>query len=319
MTVIGPRGLVLVLVGVLVSATLAAAFTVAFSGPAVAVGVPAPRATPRVSPMNGPSVNVTLHGNAGLGWGLTNATITEPGPNLSVHLGDTVTLTLIGNDSAPHNWFIDYDNNLGPNGEEPSSPDFNTAAMKVVVWSFVADRPGNWTYRCRYHPSSMTGTISILPEPQPLNLTLYANAARGWGKSNATISEPGPPIVVFAGTNVTLTLIANDSSMHNWFIDFDNSLTPNDGEPSSPDFNSGTVSVVVWSFVADRSGNWTYRCRVHPTSMTGSILIIGGTAPPPPGVMLPIISAIMLGALGVVFVFAVIYHVRAVRAAKRMR
>src|SRR6266571_2698611 len=188
MTVIGPRGLVLVLVGVLVSATLAAAFTVAFSGPAVAVGVPAPRATPRVSPMNGPSVNVTLHGNA----------------------------------------------------------------------------------------------------------------ARGWGKSNATISEPGPPIVVFAGTNVTLTLIANDSSMHNWFIDFDNSLTPNDGEPSSPDFNSGTVSVVVWSFVADRSGNWTYRCRVHPTSMTGSILIIGGTAPPPPGVMLPIISAIMLGALGVV-------------------
>jgi len=35
--------------------------------------------------------------------------------------------------------------------------------------------------------------------------------------------------------------------------------------------------------------------------------------------MLPIISAIMLGALGVVFVFAVIYHVRAVRAAKRMR
>jgi len=37
--------------------------------------------------------------------------------------------------------------------------------------------------------------------------------------------EPGPPLVVLWGTNVTLTLIAHDSAPHNWFIDYNNDLS----------------------------------------------------------------------------------------------
>jgi len=264
-----------------------------------------------------PPVNFTLHGDAGLGWGFTSATMTTPGPNLTVHLGDRVNLTLTADDSADHNWFIDQDNNLAPNGDEPSSPIFNNSA--VLVWPFVADRPGNWTYRCRIHPTSMFGTITVLEEPRPLNLTLYGNAGRGWGFTSGTISEPGPSLVIFWKTNVTLTLIADDSADHTWFIDYDNSLAVNGGEPGSPIFNP-TTGAIVWNFVADRTGNWTYRCGIHPTSMTGSILIIGGPPPPPrSGPPIPLITGIMLATLGVVLVFAAVYHVRAVRAAKRMK
>ena len=53
--------------------------------------------------------------------------------------------------------------------------------------------------------------------------------------------------------------------------------------------------------------------------MTGSILVIGGPPPPPGGPSIPLISGIMLATLGVVLAFAVVYHVRAVRAAKRMK
>ncbi len=275
-------------------------------------------AAPLVMPLSStlPSVNFTLHGDAGLGWGFTSATMTTPGPNLTVHLGDRVNLTLIADDSADHNWFIDQDNSLAPNGDEPSSPIFNNSA--VLVWPFVADRPGNWTYRCRIHPTSMFGTITILEEPRPVNLTFYGNAGRGWGFTRGTISEPGPPIVVFWKTNVTLTLIADDSADHTWFIDYDNSLARNGVEPGSPIFNP-TTGAIVWSFIADRTGNWTYRCGIHPTSMTGSILVIGGPPAPPGSPPIPLISGIMLATLGVVLAFAAVYHVRAVRAAKRMK
>ncbi len=224
------RGPALVSVGILVLAALAAAPLFSTASRSAAVEPASPSLPNSVLP----SVNLTLYGNAGRGWGLSNATISQPGPALSVHLGDTVMLTLIGNDSAPHNWFIDYDNNLAPNGDEPSSPDFNAPVGKAIVWPFVADRPGNWTYLCRYHQTSMKGSIEVLEEPRPVNLTLYGNAGRGWGFSNATMTDPGPFITIFWRTKVTLTLIGNDSIgvMHNWFIDYDGSHGPNGDEVS---------------------------------------------------------------------------------------
>src|SRR5438094_16931 len=162
-----------------------------------------------------------------------------------------------------------------------------------------------------------------LPPPRtgisPINFTFYGNSVRGWGFSNATITEPGPNITVYFGDVLNLTLIAHDSAPHNWFIDYNNDVIVSPGEPASPDFNSPVGTIVVWPFIADQTGNWTYRCHIHPTSMTGSVSIIGGPPPQLPRGALPLITGIMIGALSVVLVFAVVYHVRAVRAAKRMR
>ncbi|HYV08879.1 MAG TPA: hypothetical protein VEL81_04805, partial [Thermoplasmata archaeon] len=89
-------------------------------------------------------------------------------------------------------------------------------------------------------------------------------------------------------------------------------------EPSSPDFTS--AQTIIWNFTADQSGNWTYKCGYHQTSMTGTILIVGGPPLRPPSrIAIPLITGIMIGTLGVVLAFAAVYHVRAVRAAKRMK
>lgn len=264
-------------------------------------------------------VNYTFHGDATRGWGFTNATISEPGPAITVYFGDIVNLTLIGADFTPHSWFIDYNNNNATDPGEPSSPHFNEPAGHVVVWNFTAGPAGNWTYRCGIHPTSMSGPIRILPGPRPVNLTLYGDAGFGWGFTNTTIREPGPPLVILVGTNVTLTLIGRDLAAHSWFIDYDNNTQVNAGEPDSPQFNQPVGHVVVWSFIADRAGNWTYRCGVHPTSMTGSLSVVGGPQFVLPRGGVPLITGIMLVALGFVFVFAVVYHVRAVGASKRSK
>jgi plastocyanin len=278
----------------------------------------------RVTPAStiGPQVNYTLVGHTVSGWGFSNATMTEPGPHITVYLGDVVTLTLIGNDSnTPHNWFIDYNNDSQPSPGEPSSPNFNgLGAPKIIVWNFTADRPGTWTYRCLFHPSLMTGTLDVLPDGRPLNASLSGNAVRGWGETNATIANPGPEIIVGVGALVTLTLIGNDSNTpHNWFIDYNNDSQPSPGEPSSPDFNAPSgPKIIVWNFTAAQPGQFTYRCQHHPTTMTGTIIILGEVRPTgSPG--LALIPGILLTALGAVLVVAAIYHVRAVRAAKRAK
>src|SRR5437899_11125569 len=168
-------------------------------------------------------VNFTLYGNASRGWGFSAATISNPGPNVTVYYGDTVNLTLIGNDlQTSHSWFIDYDNSMTPTDDEPNSPPFNgPAEPSLIVWSFQALQPGNWTYRCGMHPNSMTGAIQVLVEPRPVNLTLIGDSTRGWGFSNATIRSPEPPVDRLWGTNLTLTLLADfptDSAYHNWFM-----------------------------------------------------------------------------------------------------
>src|SRR5436309_2916191 len=153
----------------------------------------------------------------------------------------------------------------------------------------------------------------------PVNFTFYGDARLGWGFSNSTIREPGPPLVVLWGTNVTLTLIGHDLTDHSWFIDYNDDQVVTPGEPVSPTFNSPVGKVIVWPFFADQTGNWTYRCGVHPFSMRGSVSIVGGPPAELPTGALRLITGIMVGALSVVLVFAVIYHVRAVGAATRMR
>jgi len=310
----------LAMVAVVVGAAVGFGFTFVPAAAASLENVPADPPPPLPDRTGVWPVNFTFYGNASTGWGFSNATIANPGPNITVYYGDTVNLTLVGNDPLAHSWFIDYDNSFAPNGNEPSSPPFNGPGNPaVLVWGFSALQPGNWTYRCGMHPNSMTGKIQVLQEPRPVNLTFYGDAGQGWGFSNSTIREPGPPLVVLWGTNVTLTLIGHDLTDHSWFIDYNDDQVVTPGEPVSPIFNSPVGKVIVWPFIADQTGNWTYRCGLHPFSMRGSVSIVGGPPAELPKGALPLITGIMVGALSVVLVFAVIYHVRAVRAAKRMR
>lgn len=121
-------------------------------------------------PTTGANENITLFGNRVDGWGRTNTTLTSPGPDLSVTVGDNVTLTLNSTDQFDHSWYIDYDNDTNPDPSEPRSPDFPDNQGNAITWNFTADRNGTFIYRSRFNQddATMWGNITIaLPGSGP--------------------------------------------------------------------------------------------------------------------------------------------------------
>lgn len=256
--------------------------------------------------------NITLYGAALGGWGYTANNTTNPGPHLRVTYGDTVQLTLIAADGATHTWFVDYNNNSQVDAGEHNSPSFSPG--NSILWNFTADRVGTYVYRCSIHRTSMTGLITITA---PTHYTLYGDALRGWGLNATAITKPGPTLVVEAGVNVTLTLYAADGAAHTWFIDLDNSSSVGTGERESGLFGgSGNPNPINYTFNATTGGTFAYRCGIHLTTMWGMIVIIGQPGPTPAGFPIPLIPGIMLAVIIGVLLFAAVYQIRAVRAAR---
>jgi LPXTG-motif cell wall-anchored protein len=140
------------------------AFTVAFVVTALLLGLLA-FVAPRVQAA---SVPITLHGDALMGWGNTSTSITSPGPTLTVHVGDSVTITLISEDDMPHKFLIDYNGDGGSDAGEPESDQFTS---QITMPTFTADRAGTFTYLCEFHPGAMRGTIVVLPSDSPATPT----------------------------------------------------------------------------------------------------------------------------------------------------
>ncbi len=118
---------------------------------------------------------------------------------------------------------------------------------------------------------------SVVPTGHRASFTLYGSAASGWGLGANNTTNPGPHLSLQYGDTVQLTLISLDGASvnHNWFVDYDNSSSPNGGEPSSPTFTQGNS--IVWNFTANRLGTFVYRCEVHPSGMMGLITIAAPT------------------------------------------
>jgi FtsP/CotA-like multicopper oxidase with cupredoxin domain len=102
----------------------------------------------------------TLYGSASSGWGFTDTSISRPGPTITVEQGDTVNLTLISQDSLPHQFFVSYTNASSPGSGDPESALFNSKTS----FQFVAtNTTGTYTYRCAVHPGVMYGYFKVVP------------------------------------------------------------------------------------------------------------------------------------------------------------
>ncbi len=247
-----------------------------------------------------------LFGDALGGWGSTATTLHNPGPTIIVTVGDSVALTLHSVDGMTHNWFIDYDNSSGVSTGEPSSPDF--MGSTAGTYTFTADRVGTFLYRCRFHPTTMTGVIVIRTAP---TFHLYGGATRGWGLGNTTtaITSPGPHLTVNQSDVVTIDLTSVDGMAHSWFIDLNNDSVQQASEPHSNDFTGSTR----FTFTANQAGNFTYRCQYHPSVMRGIITIRAAGGSAGGGTTTGISPVVLIG--GVVIVIAIV----AVAAAVIMR
>lgn len=263
-------------------------------------------------------VSFTLYGGAASGWGFSANNTTDPGPTLSVGYGDTVQMTLISIDdpSVNHNWFLDYNNNSFPDPGEPSSPNFHTG--NAIVWNFPADHVGTYVYRCKVHPGTMKGVMTI---SAPTHYTLYGSvlSQTGWGLNRSNISAPGPTLYIAAGTNVTLTLISADQVDHTWFIDYNNNSQNDTNEPQSHDFGGSFPSTINYTFETNVTGTFVYRCGKHPSQMWGMIIILGKGANLPAGLPIGLIPGIMIVVIGGVLILAGVYQIRATRAARMRR
>jgi len=246
----------------------------------------------------------TLYGGQNTGWGFTSTPLTNPGPTITVTVGDTVDLTLHSVDGTGvfHDWFVDYNDNSAVDTGEPHSSDFsgNTAG----TFSFTADRVGTFTYRCHYHPAIMKGQIVVRAAP---TFELYGDGTLGWGEVNGTFTKPGPTLVVNQSDTVTIDLTSADGQLHSWFIDLNNDRVQQTSEPHSNDFGAS----IRYSFqVTLAPGNYTYRCQYHPDVMNGTFTVraVGGG-----GGTTGINTTLLIG--GVVIVVAIV----AVAAAVLMR
>src|SRR2546426_10807033 len=104
----------LAMVAVVVGAAVGFGFTFVPAAAASLENVPADPPPPLPARTGAWPVNFTFYGNASTGWGFSNATIANPGPNITVYYGHTVNRTLIGNDTLAHSRFVYYDNTLAP-------------------------------------------------------------------------------------------------------------------------------------------------------------------------------------------------------------
>lgn len=126
-------------------------------------------------------------------------------------------------------------------------------------------------------PTAASSTRSLPPVTTGVvdAITLYGDAGVGWGLNSTSMSTPGPTLRVGYGDTVQITLIGVDQANHNWFIDYNNDSFPDGSEPSSPIFSS--ANSIAWNFTANNVGTFVYRCKIHPASMWGLIVIAAPT------------------------------------------
>lgn len=133
--------------------------------------------------------------------------------------------------------------------------------------------------------------LSIPPKTVPVNQTAIASSTTvhrtfwllgsvaGWNQT-----RPGPLVTVTDGDLVTIMYNSIDTAPHTWFIDVNNNEVPDPGEISSATvaassmFVNFTFTLKVGTNIPS-TGDFTYRCSIHPQMMFGTFRVLASTAP----------------------------------------
>ena len=109
--------------------------------------------------------------DAPYGFGLTQESVTSPGPPLNLTVGQTYTVTLHNVGTMPHNWAIvkektDGNTNLAFSGAQIESASAAVLPGSTGSVTFTAANAGNYYYICQLdgHVSlGMYGNLTISP------------------------------------------------------------------------------------------------------------------------------------------------------------
>ncbi len=131
----------------------------------------------------------------------------------------------------------------------------------------------------------------------PTSIDLWGDASKGWGTSSTSLTNPGPPLTIDANRAVTFNLHSADGTGHTLWIDLNDNGNADTGEVSQTFTSTGTFPVNT-----SASGSHTYKCTIHPLTMTGTINIVGGGG----GLSLALIVGIVIAVVVVLAIVAVV-------------
>jgi plastocyanin/mono/diheme cytochrome c family protein len=198
---------------------------------------------------------------------------------IAVNAGKAATITQDNQGKALHNWEV-----LGPDGKvlkDDAGTTVGTALTdpgKQAKVTFTLAKPGVYTFRCQVHPTDMVGKLYVVGADgsvggppaaaapaggaAPAPSTSLAETTTDNKFSATTLASP-------AGKAVTLALTNKGAAVHNFHI---LDVKGDDGKDIKTDLISGGQSGSV-SFTISKPGTYKYQCDVHPTEMTGTIVI----------------------------------------------
>ncbi|MDG6901967.1 MAG: cupredoxin domain-containing protein [Nitrososphaerota archaeon] len=213
-----------------------------------------------------------------------------------VNQGDTVSLTLIDNDTVAHDLAVGPPYNIIVNATVPgliddltgqtfTTPSRNNSPGVVVSgtpgnvsakYSFVAKFSGIYEFVCTYHAQvGMIGYLVVLPNAaytgHPTSTTTQqspsiasVNILQGAGTNTSSTGFSPPKITVIVGVNNTVTWTNNDVSPH--------TVTANDGTFSSGNLAPGQS----FTFTFTTPGTYMYHCTYHPW-MVATVVVKAGS------------------------------------------
>ncbi len=145
------------------------------------------------------------------GW---NGTTTSPNPTITVHQGDTVSLSLSSADGNIHQFLLDGDRDGAADradcpAVDPCSVEFSTSS--TTSYSFNVNlAPGTYTYFCFFHPMSMIGSFVVLPAVAVFVAPSFHAGVVSGATVNFWVNVTGMPL--FNSFNVFVR--TNDAALH---------------------------------------------------------------------------------------------------------
>ena len=212
-----------------------------------------------------------------------------------VNQGDTVSLTLIDNDTVAHDFAIGPPYNIIVNATVPglindlTGQNFTTQAKNnspgvtvtgtpgnvTAKYAFMAKYSGIYEFVCTYHAQvGMIGYLAVLPNQGYKTTTSHTNTGQapasvavsivnGAGTNTSSKGFSPNSMTVVLGVNNTVVWTNNDSSPH--------TVTSNGGS-----FDSGNMAPgQTYSFTFSEPGTYTYHCTYHPW-MVGTVIVKAG-------------------------------------------
>jgi plastocyanin len=146
----------------------------------------------------GANVAFSLYGSEAVGWGLTSGSEMIPAPTLTVHQGDSVTITLHSTDGLSHEFFIDLNGHQRPEAGDPTSSAFSS----TTTVTFTASTAGTFAYLCFFHPTMMKGSFVV----QGSAGSTAPSGTGGVGVNLSILGAIGVGIAAVVGLSVVLVL-----------------------------------------------------------------------------------------------------------------